>query len=288
VTTVAKIQPTPLKTRQAFRVKLPARARGAFDRLARLIDRPRADLRWHHQLGARAQELMGAAPARSRTEWWYRLARALGPCPALLQKAARFARPYPSAADLAALGRLRVDWTRASLALVIAGRKDRHKMLRKARREGWTGQRLRFEIQRQYPSRRRGAGGRPRRDPEAFGADVTLRELERLCRRWLAFHEEAWKGVRGRDWVGFVRGWPEQGLDDLLRLLGSAEEAVQGVARAGRAVRAALAGLRQRAERRQGLHSHNSVRYQYSNTIIPLPQSSCRASPRRPGGPAQE
>ena len=62
---------------------------------------------------------MRAAPQRSRTEWWSRLARTLGLCPALLQKAARFARLYPSTADLAALGRLRVDWTRASLALVI-------------------------------------------------------------------------------------------------------------------------------------------------------------------------
>jgi hypothetical protein len=253
---VAKIQPTPLKTRTVFRAKLPARTQGTFDRLARLIDRPRADLRWHHQVGIRALRLMQAAPVRSRTEWWSRLARALGPCPALLQKAARFARLYRSEAELAALGRLRVDWTRASLALVIGDRKQRHQMLRKARREGWTGQRLRFEIQRQYPSRRRGAGGRPRRDPEAFGADVTLRELERLCRRWLAFHEKAWKGVKGRDWVGLVRGWPEQDLDDLIRLLGSAEEAVQGVARASRAVRAALAGLRQRAGPRQGLHSH--------------------------------
>jgi hypothetical protein len=42
---MAKIQPTPPKARQAFRDKLPARAQGAFDRLARLIDRPWADLR---------------------------------------------------------------------------------------------------------------------------------------------------------------------------------------------------------------------------------------------------
>jgi hypothetical protein len=50
-------------------------------------------------------------------------------------------------------------------------------MLRRARREGWTGQRLHFEVQRLYPSRRRGAGGPPRRDSAACGAYVTLREL---------------------------------------------------------------------------------------------------------------
>jgi hypothetical protein len=78
-----------------------------------------------------------------------------GPCSALLQKAARFARLYPSAADLAALGRLHVGWTRACLALVIGDRKERRQMLCKARREGWTGQGLRFEVQRLYPSGQR-------------------------------------------------------------------------------------------------------------------------------------
>jgi hypothetical protein len=36
---------------------------------------------------------------------------------------------------------------------------------------------------------------------------VTLRELERLCRRWLLFHEMAWQGVKDQDWVRFVLGW---------------------------------------------------------------------------------
>jgi hypothetical protein len=249
---VAKIQPTPARARQAFRAKLPARAQAAFDRLARLIDRPRADLRWHHQVGTRARRLMRVDPERSRGEWWPRLARALGPCPALFQKAARFARLYPSAGDLAALNRLRVDWTRASLALVIRDRKERHEILRKARREGWTGQRLRFEIQRAYPSRRRGAGGRPRRDPAAYGADVTLRELERLCRRWLAFYGRAWQAVKPSEWGRLVGGCRGEDLGRLVQLLRNTDGALKEVADACRDIRAALAGLRQRAEQRRG------------------------------------
>jgi hypothetical protein len=62
-------------------------------------------------------------PGSLQGKWWACLARALSPCSALPQKAARFALLYPSAGDLVELGRLRVVSTRASLAMVIADRK---------------------------------------------------------------------------------------------------------------------------------------------------------------------
>jgi hypothetical protein len=74
----------------------------------------------------------------------------------------------------------------------------------------------------------------------------------RRCRRWLAFHEQAWPKVKGRDWVLFVRSWPREDLDRLVRLLGSVDGALKEVAGACRAARAALAGLRRRAEQRRG------------------------------------
>ena len=83
---------------------------------------------------------------------------------------------------------------------------------------------------------------------------MTLRELGRQCRRWLDFHEQAWQAVKGRDWAGLVRGWPVGDLDDLLQLLRSTDEVLTEVAGACQAARAALAGLRQRAEQKQGLH----------------------------------
>ena len=81
---------------------------------------------------------------------------------------------------------------------------------------------------------------------------MTLRELGRLCRRWLDFHEQAWQGVKGRDWRLFVRSWPREDLDRLVQLLRNTDEALKEVAGACRAARADLAGLRQRAEQRRG------------------------------------
>ena len=94
--------------------------------------------------------------------------------------------------------------------------------------------------------------GQPRRDPAAYGAAATLRELGRLSRRWLAFHEQAWQAVKGRDWVRFVRSWSGKDLDKLAQLLRNTDEALKEVAPACRAARATLAGLRQRAEQRRG------------------------------------
>ena len=59
--------------------------------------------------------------------------------------------------------------------------------------------------------------GRQRRPVTSHGPEVTLRELGRQCRRWLDFHEQAWQGVKDRDWVRFVRSWPGEDLDDLVQ-----------------------------------------------------------------------
>jgi hypothetical protein len=115
-------------------------------------------------------------------------------------------------------------------------------------RERWPDQQLRFTVQQRFPSKRGGVGGRPRRPVTIHGPEVTVRDLGRQCRRWLAFHEGAWKGVKGRDWAGIVRGWPREDLDDLLQLIRNTDGALKEVARACRAARATLAGLRQRAE----------------------------------------
>jgi hypothetical protein len=113
-------------------------------------------------------------------------------------------------------------------------------------------QRLRFTAQELYPSKRRGVGGRPRRPVTSHGPEVALRELQRQCRRWLAFHEGAWRGVKDRDWAGLVRGWPAGDLDRLVQLLRGTDEALKEVVGACRAARAALAGLRRRAKQRRG------------------------------------
>ena len=185
--------------------------RCAFDELGRLIDSPRDDLRWHHRVGElvgrlRPEELRGSQSTRG-------LADALGPSPGLLAKARRFTELYPTRKAVQELERMRVNWTRLYLAFAVPDERDRHALLGQAVDEGWSDQQLRFTVQQRFPSKRRGVGGRPRREFSSHGPEVTLRELGRQCRRWLDFHEQAWQGVRDRDWVGFVRSWPREDLD---------------------------------------------------------------------------
>jgi hypothetical protein len=248
---VAKIQPTPRDVRLRYRRTLPgARQRRAFDELGRLIDSPRDDLPWHHEVGALVGRLRPEGQRGS--QWARRLAEALGPSPEWLAKARRFVELYPSREEVRELEDLAINWTKLYFAFAVPGRRDRNALLRRAVRERWTDQQLRFTVQQRFPSKRGGVGGRPRRPVTSHGPEVTLRELERQCRRWLGFHQQAWQGVKGRDWRLFVRSWPREDLDRLVRLLRCADGTLKEVARACRAVRDALDGLRQRAEQRRG------------------------------------
>ena len=248
---MAKIQPTSGDVRRRYRETLPGpEQQSAFDELGHLIDSSRDDLAWHHRVG---QLVLRLRPEGLRgTRWVLGLANALGPSPEWLAKARRFAELYPSQEDVRELEAMGVNWTRLYFAFAVPGRRDRHALLREAVRERWPDQQLRFTVQELYPSKRGGVGGRPRRPVTGHGPEVTLRELERQCRRWLAFHEQAWQGVKGRDWRLFVRSWPREDIDRLVRLLSGADGALKEVAGACRAARAALAGLRQRAEQRRG------------------------------------
>jgi hypothetical protein len=186
------------------------------------------------------------------TRWSRRLSEALGPSPELLAKARQFAELYPTQKDVRRLEDMGVNWTRLYFAFAVPGKRDRHTLLRRAVRERWSDQQLRFTVQQRFPSKRRGVGGRPRREFSSHGPEVTLRELGRQCRRWLDFHEQAWQAVKDRDWAGFVRSWPREDLDDLLQLIRSTDEALKEVAAACQAARADLADLRQQAKQRRG------------------------------------
>jgi hypothetical protein len=248
---VAKIQPTSEAVRRRYRETLPGeRQRRAFDELGRLIDSPRDDLAWHHNVGELVRRLR--PEGRRGTQWSRGLAEALGPSRDLLAKARRFAQLYPTRRDVRELKGMGVNWTRLYFAFAVPDKRVRHALLRRAVRERWPDQRLRFAVQQRSHSKRGGVGGRPRRPVTVHGPEVTVRELGRQCRRWLAFHQQAWQGVKGRDWRLFVRGWPGEDLDRLVQLLRNTDEALKEVAAACRAARAALAELRQRAEQRRG------------------------------------
>jgi hypothetical protein len=248
---VAKIQPTSRDVRWRYReTLLGERQRRAFDELGSLIDSPQDDIAWHHEVGALVGRLRPEVPRGS--QWTRRLSEALGPSPDLLAKAGRFAELYPTRRDVRELEAMGVNWTRLYFAFAVPGRRDRHALLRRAVHERWSDQQLRFAVQQRSDSKRGGVGGRPRRPVTSHGPEVTLRELERQCRRWLDFHEQAWQGVKERVWRLFVRSWPREDLDRLVRLLRNTDEALKEVAAACRAVRAALAGLRQRVEQKRG------------------------------------
>ena len=212
---MAKIQPTSKDVRRSYRQDLSGPQQRAFDKLGDLIDSPRDDLAWYHRVGRLVGRLRPEGPRGTR--WVLGLAEALGPSPELLAKARRFAELYPARQDVAELEAMGVNWTRLYFAFAVPGRRERHALLRRAVRERWSNQQLRFTVQQRFPSRRRGVGGRPRRPVSSHGPEVTLRELGRQCRRWVDFHEKAWQGVKGRDWVGFVRSWPREDLDNLLQ-----------------------------------------------------------------------
>jgi hypothetical protein len=167
---VAKIQPTCKDVRRSYRQDLSGPQQRAFDELGDLIDSPRDDLAWYHRVGQLVGRLRPEVPRGTR--WSRRLAEALGPSPELLAKARRFAQLYPACKDVRQLEDMGVNWTRLYFAFAVPGRKDRHALLRRAVRERWSDQRLRFTVQQRFPSKRRGVGGRPRRPVTGHGPEV--------------------------------------------------------------------------------------------------------------------
>jgi hypothetical protein len=104
---------------------------------------------------------------------------------------------------------------------------------------------MRFEVQRRHPNKRHGIGGRPRRKLRGHGPEVTLRELERLSRRWLDFHENVWSEVKARDWKGMLRDWPGGDRAKLHELVEDTEGALSRLEAACKEIHDTLAELKQ-------------------------------------------
>ena len=155
------------------------------------------------------------------------LAKALGPCSSVFQKAARFAELYPSSQDVKPLEQLGMDWTRLSLTFSVPNAKARLQLLREAAKDGWSIEQVRFEVQRQYPSKRRGVGGRPRKRPGAYGPEITLRRLKQSSEGWLRFYKDAWATLKSTDWKGLARDWPKGEREKLRALLADTLQRVE-------------------------------------------------------------
>ncbi len=241
-----RIQLTTRQVQKKNRDQLPQDQRRIFDRLVQLLAEPRNDLGWYHEVGKQVRALRPENPRAGDGERWaVALSEALGPATGLLYKTCRFVELYPDEVDVRRLERLGADWSVLVLTLPVANRKDRHRIIREAIREGWDQKKLRFEVQKRHPSRRKGMGGRRRKEPENYGPEINLRELERLACYWLEFHEKAWEEVAPRDWKGMVKGCPAAEREKLKELLERTERHLHEVGQACKDMRQTLVALLQ-------------------------------------------
>jgi len=178
------------------------------------------------------------------TQWSGQLAEALGPSKELLEKSLRFSELYPRE-DVRTLQRMRVNWTRLYFSFAVSDADDRHALLRQAVEGNWTDQQLRFTIQQRFPSKRRGVGGRPRREPTSHGPEVALRELGRRCQSLTGYYRAAWSKVKKKEWAQLVQKWPAAEKGKLHDLLSDTDTAVEAVAEVCAQIRHVLARLLQ-------------------------------------------
>jgi hypothetical protein len=240
------IKPASPQAKAAYRKRLPPELRGTFDQLAEALADWRYELGWYHQVGTLVRHLREGGTPEAGGYWLKGLADALNVSPGLLVKAGRFAELYPKRKDVRELEGLGVDWTRVTLAFPVKGRAERHELLGEAVEEGWGSQRLRFEVQSRHPSGRRGVGGRPRKEPVAYGAELTLRQLGKLAGRLLDFHEHAWSRVKDKEWDKLAKGAGEQERARLRQLLDDTRKTLAEVASGCGQARARLGELLER------------------------------------------
>jgi len=238
---VPKIQTPRPEIRQAFRSELPRDMQEVFDRLTDVVDHHRDDLGWYHQLGKLLHDLRSQKGGGDRWSM-KRLAPALGPSDSTLTKALRFVELFPAEADLRKVKKLGLNWSSIYNSFTIPPAK-RLAFLATASKRGWSSERVRFEIKRQFPTSRRGVGGRPVRAPEDRGLELNLEEFARLSRDWLNFYERVWEGGRHPVESQLLEA-VERGLDEhKRRLVLNVANAAKEVGLACRAVRRSFTNL---------------------------------------------
>jgi hypothetical protein len=248
VRSVPPIRPAPAAKTREYRAGLPRKQRPTFDQLVQLIAGPRPGLAWYHDLGRLVRDLLPEGGGRG-TGWFKALAEALGPDPSVLHKAARFVELYADKEDFAPLEQQGVNWTRLTLSFSVPDREERHALLDEALSQGWTNVELRAEVERRFPSKRRGVGGRPRKGGRPHGAGPALRELGRQTTRWLEFFDGAWSGVPRPEFRGLVEAEEAGALGRLLKDVGGA---LARMATACQKAQRTVEDLRQRLKQKGG------------------------------------
>jgi hypothetical protein len=183
--------------RVKFRETLPHSEHGTFDELAAMIESPTQDLEWYHRVGRLAQSLRDhhSETGERGSNWIRRLAKALGPSDSVLMKASRFFQLYPDRKSLQAVEATGTDWTHLTLAFSVEDRRERLSLLREAVRNRRSPRELRNQLQRRYPTKRQGVGGRPRKEIRDLDTSGKLVEILRRTDEWLFFYNSTFAKV---------------------------------------------------------------------------------------------
>jgi hypothetical protein len=160
-------------------------------RLRRLFEHRPLTLPAYHAIGEQLRRLAeDPAVAVRGSDWRAELAQILGQSKSTLNKCLQFRVSYEED-ELAQVEGLGAGWAYLTVALGVPDKKKRHRLLRRARAEGWNGRELQRAVQRLKGSRR--GGGRPRRRPRGHGLRADLLELTRLAELWTDFHARVWE-----------------------------------------------------------------------------------------------
>src|ERR1019366_1914094 len=105
------------------------------------------------------------------------LASKLGVSDSTLSKCLQFRRRH-DAGDIPQLETLDIPWAHLSIAFSIKDRQERFRLLKRAKKQGWSDRELQREIQRIKGACR--GGGRKRKEPQSRGLLADVVELTRL------------------------------------------------------------------------------------------------------------
>jgi hypothetical protein len=216
--------------------------------MARLFEHKPLTLADYHGIGEQLHRLAeDDTVARWGSHWRKNVAEILEQSPSTLTKCLQFFRTYKQS-ELVQLERLKVGWVGMSIALSIPGRKERHRLLRQARDEGWGQQELRREA-RQLKGTTRG-GGRPRRQEKSRGCLADASELVRRTEHWSDFYTQAWGGNE-EAYAEELPGLSDESRESLERILDDAEEKLRTLKRQCDAALRTVKALRKKMPARE-------------------------------------
>jgi len=159
--------------------------------------------------------------------WRGQVARLLGKSESTLNKALQFRRSY-QADELPELERLGVGWSRLTVALAVKDKQKRHRLLKRAKQEGWDNRSLQRQLQQPRGGSR--GGGRPRREPEGHGLVPDTAELVRLTEVWGDFFSKVWVASQ-KEYATEVGKMTVEGKKGVRRLLDEAADKVKELRR---------------------------------------------------------